>query len=121
MSTTSPSKRNLLPARVNSKILTKILPICSKTNCTKGTFKTPIAMTNCNTRPIPTVFQLMAFLFELNKKANSKRTSIPKMPLPRLLRLNPSLISMSITLLAETSSTKVVSVAFSNGMVTSTS
>ena len=46
MSTTNPSNKNLLPALVNSNMLTNTLPTASNVFCTKETFSTPIAINN---------------------------------------------------------------------------
>ena len=42
-----------------------ILPTISKNICTNAIFKIPKASTNCENKPIPTIFQLMSFLFAL--------------------------------------------------------
>ena len=95
MSTTSPSKRNLLPARVKPKILMKTAPIASNAICTHVTFNTPTAINSCKESPIPTVFQLMALRFELNRNAIRMSTAMPSMPRHKLLMLNPPLGTIS--------------------------
>ena len=111
MSTTKPSKRNLLPARVKSKMLTNTSPIFSKINFTKGTFNTPIAIKSCNANPIPTVFQLIALLFELNKKEMRISTAIPNAPRHRLFIEKPWLGTNSGVSWIVRSSIMVVSTA----------
>src|SRR5690606_33790011 len=59
----------------------------------------------------PTVFQLMAFLLELNRNEININTAIPSAPRQRLLRENPWLGMMSEVFWAEMSSTMVVPMA----------
>jgi hypothetical protein len=56
-----------------------------------------MAINTCNDKPMPTVFQLMAFLLELNKNEIRMSTAIPNAPLNKVDMENPWLGIISAT------------------------
>ena len=63
--------------------------MASKVAFINPTFNTPIAITIWNRSPIPTVFQLIAFRFELKSTEINIREIIPKAPRQILLNEIP--------------------------------